>query len=149
MKTHDSNNDTSGTNVEVLAGDEVSHESQGISQSERDGNRALEKTPVKSIVMLPFMMFIAVLSAMYRLICNTLGDSSSVFRNFFVLNYEENKILKEVPRQQQRQKKDLHQVAKKQEGQRAQLDDLRRRIEKLEAKRNKSSSASGEHTKVE
>mmetsp|Transcript_23147 Transcript_23147/g.32310 ORF Transcript_23147/g.32310 Transcript_23147/m.32310 type:complete len:149 (-) Transcript_23147:187-633(-) len=148
MTTNNTNSETSKANVEILAGDEVPQGSQEMSQTRR-GSSAVQKSPVKYVVMLPFMLFIAIISPMYRLVCNTLGDPSNLFGNFLALNSEENKILKEVPRQQQSQRKNLRQVAENQKGQRAQLDDLRKRIEKLEAKRKQHSPPSGEHSKDE
>mmetsp|Transcript_9974 Transcript_9974/g.11956 ORF Transcript_9974/g.11956 Transcript_9974/m.11956 type:complete len:149 (+) Transcript_9974:122-568(+) len=148
MTTNTTNSDNSNMNVEVFAGDEVPQEGQEMSQTRRVSS-AVQKSPFKYIVMLPFMLFISIMSTMYRLACNTLGDPSKFFENLLFLNSEENKILKEVPKQQQSQRKDLRQVAENQKGQRAQLDDLRKRIEKLEAKRKQRAPSWGEHSKVE
>lgn len=86
------------------------------------------------IVYAPFMAMMLLFQLLFKAFFTVFGNTRHLVSNYFVLSREQNDVLKEMPVEQERQQHELQQLQKMQVHQRDRVEDLKRRIDKLEAK---------------
>jgi len=129
--------------VSPLEVDQVVSDARDDPLASRHGPRREISRPAPStlssfsdnLILLPFMVMLYVLQITYQVICQAIGDPLETFRDFFTVNKEADEILKNVPKEQRKQQRQLHGVHEEQVHHREKLEDLRRRIQNIEDRR--------------
>ena len=87
------------------------------------------------VLAIPFVLIVMVVQAVYLVMKQLLGDPGSVFRDFLSMNREADKILSEIPVEQNQQRVQLEHVHEQQIDQKQKLEVLQRRVHALEERR--------------
>ena len=87
------------------------------------------------VLAIPFVLIVMVVQAVYLVIKQLLGDPGSVLRDFLSMNRETDKILNEIPVEQNQQRVQLEHVHEQQIEQKHKMEVLQRRVRALEERR--------------
>jgi hypothetical protein len=92
-------------------------------------------TGTNHVLAIPFVLIVMVVQAMYHVMKQLIGDPGSVLRDFLSMNREADKILNEMPVEQNQQRVQLERVHEQQIDQKHKLEVLQRRVHALEERR--------------
>ena len=76
-----------------------------------------------------------VFQILFQSFVSIFGNRNELFSNLFVLNREQNEVLREMPAQQERQQHEIQLIHEVQIHQKDRVADLQRRVDLLDAKR--------------
>ena len=88
------------------------------------------------MVVIPFTILMYVFQILIQTFSRLFGNRNELFSDFFILNREQNEMLREMPVQQERQQHEIHLIHEVQIHQKERVADLQRRVDLLEAKRH-------------
>lgn len=90
---------------------------------------------IESAMAFPVMVIFFVLQSVCQVLYQLVGDPMQMIRDFFAVNRETDEFLKDAPVQQRHQQREMHHIHEEQVGHRQKLENLRRRIKKIEDRR--------------
>lgn len=85
-----------------------------------------------SIMYMPFMILMFVFQMFWQTLTTVIGNPRQLFSEFFVLNNEQNEVLRDLPVEQSQQREEVNHIQDEQITQKVRLADLQRRVAKLE-----------------
>lgn len=97
--------------------------------------RSLTSSIGNIMVVIPFTMLMHVFQILFQSFVSIFGNRNELFSNLFVLNREQNEVLREMPAQQERQQHEIQLIHEVQIHQKDRVADLQRRVDLLDAKR--------------
>ena len=126
--------------MSVPHGSPSDHSKDGSPRRSKRQNSLEEQSLTSSIgnvmVVIPFTMLMYVFQILFQTCSRLLGNRNELFSDFFILNREQNEMLREMPAQQERQQHEIQLVHDVQIHQKERVADLQRRVDILEAKRH-------------
>mmetsp|Transcript_9751 Transcript_9751/g.14025 ORF Transcript_9751/g.14025 Transcript_9751/m.14025 type:complete len:147 (-) Transcript_9751:200-640(-) len=97
-------------------------------------NNTLSTTP-GNILAMPFMFFILFTQVLYQFVVNFVGSPVKTVQEAFLFSEQQSDFLETVPVEQREQQETLHNVHEQQIYQKEKIENLRRRIQRIEEKR--------------
>jgi hypothetical protein len=94
-----------------------------------------------SIVYVPFMILMLVFQIFWKTVVTIIGNPRELFSEFFLLNNEQNEVLRELPVEQGHQRHEVNHIQDEQITQKSRIADLQRRVAKLEERQRQREAA--------